>query len=50
MDHTMNPSENNNLSGRVPDELEYIPTGYTSPAGHAGTLNKITYDTWESVS
>lgn len=50
VDPTMNPSENNNLSGTIPDELEYIPAGYTSPAGHAGTLNKITYDTWESFT
>lgn len=50
MDNTTNPSENNKLSGRVPNELEYIPTGYTSPAEHAGTLNKITYDTWESFT
>ncbi len=36
--------------GTVPEELEYIPDGYTRPAGHPGTLEKITYDTWESFT
>lgn len=49
-DNTVNPSESSNLSGIVPDELEYIPDGYTSPAEHAGTLEKFTYDTWESFT
>lgn len=39
-----------NLSGIVPDELEYIPDGYENPATQQGTLNKLTYDTWESFS
>lgn len=39
-----------NLSGAVPDELEYIPDGYENPATQQGTLNKLTYDTWESFS
>lgn len=39
-----------NLSGTVPDELEYIPDGYENPATRQGTLNKLTYDTWESFS
>ena len=39
-----------NLSGTVPDELEYIPEGYENPATQQGTLNKLTYDTWESFS
>ena len=39
-----------NLSGTVPDELEYIPDGYENPATQQGTLNKLTYDTWESFS
>ena len=34
-----------NLSGTVPDELEYIPDGYENPATQQGTLNKLTYDT-----
>lgn len=38
------------LSGTVPDELEYIPDGYENPATQQGTLNKLTYDTWESFS
>lgn len=36
--------------GTVPDELEYIPDGYENPATQHGTLNKLTYDTWESFS
>ncbi len=47
---TANPSENNNLSGVVPNELEYIPNGYRSPAEYAGTMEKLTYDTWESFT
>lgn len=39
-----------NLSWTVPDELEYIPDGYENPATQQGTLNKLTYDTWESFS
>lgn len=39
-----------NLRGTVPDELEYIPDGYENPATQQGTLNKLTYDTWESFS
>ena len=49
-ENTMNPSENNNLSGTIPPELEYIPDEYIRPAEHAGTLTKLTYDTWESFS
>lgn len=39
-----------NLSWTVPDELDYIPDGYENPATQQGTLNKLTYDTWESFS
>lgn len=39
-----------NLSGKVPDELEYIPDGYENPAREQGRLEKLTYDTWESFS
>lgn len=39
-----------NLSGVVPEELEYIPDEYTSPSEHPGTLEKLTYQTWESFS
>lgn len=38
------------VCGTVPDELEYIPDGYENPATQQGTLNKLTYDTWESFS
>lgn len=50
IEHTVIPSESGPLSGVIPDELEYIPEGYTSPAEHAGTLEKLTYDTWESFT
>lgn len=38
------------LSGTVPEELEYVPEGYTQPARHPGTLEKLEYRTWESFS
>ena len=38
------------LSGTVPDELEYIPEEYKEPEDHPGTLEKLTYETWESFS
>lgn len=37
-------------SGIIPDELEYIPKGYETPAKQQGTLQKLTYDTWESFT
>lgn len=43
-------SETYNLSGVVPDELEYIPDGYDTSASEQGTLVKLTYDTWESFT
>lgn len=39
-----------NLSGTVPEELEYIPAEYKSPSEHPGMLEKLTYQTWESFS
>lgn len=38
------------LSGTIPEELEYIPEGYTTPASQQGKLEKLTYQTWESLS
>ena len=35
-------SSEDNLSGTVPDELEYIPAEYKHPAEQAGTLEKLT--------
>lgn len=43
-------SSKNNLSGIIPEELEYIPSEYRYPAKQAGTLEKLTYQTWESFS
>lgn len=34
----------------IPDELEYVPEGYTRPAEHPGTLERLDYQTWESFS
>ena len=34
----------------IPEELEYVPEGYTSPAEHPGTLERLEYQTWESFS
>lgn len=38
------------MSGTIPEELEYIPDGYTQPAEHPGTMEKLEYQTWESIS
>lgn len=51
----MSEMENTSLgksynSGVIPDELEYIPDGYEKPADEQGTLQKLTYETWESFS
>ena len=37
-------------SGRIPEEIELIPDGYEKPCDHPGTLEKLTYKTWESFS
>lgn len=34
----------------IPEELEVVPEGCTRPAEHPGTLEKLTYQTWESFS
>lgn len=34
----------------LPQELETIPQGYSSPAEQQGTLAELTYDTYESMS
>ena len=39
-----------NLSGTIPAELATIPDSYHRPAEHQGTLEKLTYDTWESFT
>ena len=36
--------------GMIPEELELIPTEYEEPSDHPGTLEKLTYQTWESFS
>lgn len=42
--------ETKNLSGVIPDKLEYIPDSYKQPATQQGTLNKLTYQTWKSFT
>ena len=37
-------------SRTIPEELEYVPEGYTRPAEQQGTLERLEYDTWESFS
>ena len=39
-----------NNKGRIPDVLEEIPDEYYLPAQHSGTLEKLTYQTWESFT
>lgn len=34
----------------IPQELETIPQGFTSPAERQGTLVELTYDTYESMT
>ena len=34
----------------IPDELEHIPESYKLPAEHAGTLERLTYETWDSLT
>ena len=34
----------------IPAELEYIPEGYELPSEHPGTLEKLEYQTYESLS
>lgn len=36
--------------GSIPEELEEIPAAYKKPARHAGTLEKLDYETWESFT
>lgn len=37
-------------AGEIPDELEYIPEGYRTPAEHAGTLERLDYQTYDSFN
>lgn len=40
----------NRLSGNVPEQLAEIPDDYLQPASQPGTLDRLTYQTWESFS
>ena len=37
-------------AGEIPDELEYIPDAYRSPAEHAGMLERLDYETYDSFN
>ena len=37
-------------TSNIPEELARIPAAYRQPAEHAGTLEKLTYETWESMT
>ena len=37
-------------AGTIPAELEYIPAGYDRPATHQGTLERLEYQTWDSLA
>ena len=50
MDTVNSEVENNYKSGRIPKEIELIPDNYREPAEHPGTLNRLTYHTWESFT
>ncbi|MCI8914586.1 MAG: prolyl oligopeptidase family serine peptidase [Lawsonibacter sp.] len=50
MDWLFSKTKRTVLSGTIPAELEYIPEGYTTPAEHPGTLERLDYQTWESLS
>lgn len=40
------PTQEESTMGKtIPAELEYLPESYQQPAGHPGTLEKLTYDT-----
>ena len=34
----------------IPDELAHIPEEYKLPSKHPGTLEKLTYETWDSLT
>lgn len=34
----------------IPEELARIPEGYRQPAPHPGTLERLTYETWDSLT
>jgi enterochelin esterase-like enzyme/acetyl esterase/lipase len=37
-------------AGQIPEELEYVPDGYTEASDHPGTLERLDYQTYESFS
>ena len=34
----------------IPEEIELIPDAYREPSEHPGTLEQLTYQTWESFT
>ncbi len=43
-------AEKGNQEQSISYELEYIPEEYRQPSEHPGTLERLTYQTWESFS
>lgn len=50
MDTVNSATEINYKSGRIPEEIELIPNNFREPSAHPGTLNRLTYHTWESFT
>lgn len=42
--------DNREMIKQIPEELARIPEGYYAPASQPGTLERLTYTTWESMS
>lgn len=42
--------EEKKMDVKIPEELKAIPENYRAPAHQQGTLNKLTYETWESFT
>ena len=50
MDTVNSATEINYKSGRIPEEIKLIPNNFREPSAHPGTLNRLTYHTWESFT
>lgn len=49
-DNTVVNPTSASMSPMIPAELEYIPDGYAAPSAQPGTLEQISYSTFESFS
>lgn len=43
-------SEEDSMVSVIPEDMEYVPASYRSPASRQGTLERLNYRTWESMS